>query len=104
MLIYPEVMTMGRKGGFHQQSIPQRILDILETDGDWMTAESLVSEISIRFDEVTVKAVARAMRRLVVAERIEERSVLFLNYDTPHDMPLGYVTNQVVEVKERIET
>lgn len=58
-------------GYLHRRSTPARIVDVLETTGEVMTAESLTAELRIRFDpHLEADMVRQASKRLVLKGRI----------------------------------
>jgi hypothetical protein len=93
--------------GTQKTGIPVRILDILETDGMWMTAEALEAEICDRFGPVKLESIRRAIYRLVNDQLLEHRLVEFIDYQaTQKDAtrgaqatPSGWRMRHIMEVR-----
>jgi hypothetical protein len=95
------------KGRIYEGSTPSRILDILETDGMWMTAEQLEAEFKDRFGVDALGNIRRSIYRLINNKKVEHRLVLFIDYNaTPtsdnrgaQSTPSGRRAKQLVEVR-----
>lgn len=100
-------MVMGTPYGLRKASTPIRILDILETDGLWMTATQLEAEFLDRFGAVRLETIKRAMYRLINQHQLEHRLVEFIDYNTPsvpttkgaQAAPSGYRLKEMMEVR-----
>jgi Fe2+ or Zn2+ uptake regulation protein len=46
-------------------STPKRIMEILEMEGEWMTAHQLEADLALRWQPVKLATVRRAMHRLI---------------------------------------
>ena len=98
---------MQEKGSIQDGSTTSRILDILETDGMWMSADALEAEFSDRFGEGTLNTIKRSIHRLVNANRIQHRIVLWIDYNASpgpslrgaQATPSGHRTKQLIEVR-----
>jgi hypothetical protein len=97
----------GNPYGLRPKSTPVRIIDILETDGMWMTAEQLEAEFVSRFGAVRLETIKRAIYRLIDQAQLEHRLIEFIDYETPprtdsrgaQSTPSGYRTKQIMEVR-----
>ena len=93
--------------GTQQAGTPARIIDILETDGMWMTADALEAEIADRFDAVTIGTIRRAVYRLINDQRLEHRLVDYIDYNVKQKKqtrgaqatPSGFRLRQIMEVR-----
>jgi predicted ArsR family transcriptional regulator len=54
----------------HQNGIPARLVDVLETDGGWLTVDGLAHQLDAKFESVR-----RALERLAARGIVEHRSV-----------------------------
>jgi len=63
------------QGWMTKGSVPSRILDILEIEDMWMSAHALAADLSLRFDDVKLTSVQRAIARLKDKDRVNYRFV-----------------------------
>jgi Fe2+ or Zn2+ uptake regulation protein len=59
----------------HRGSIPSRVLAILEVEDGWMTVYALVADLELRWGDVKLATVRRAMHRLVDKQLVTSRLV-----------------------------
>ena len=98
---------MAVRYGLRAHSTPIRIIDILETDGQWMTAEALEAEIRDRFGAVKLAAIRRAIYRLVDDEMLDHRLIEYIDYEATQKgntrgaqaTPSGFRMRQIMEVR-----
>lgn len=83
--------------GLHSNGLPARILDVLETDGGWLTTDGVALELGWENTE----SVYRALSRLVVRGFAEHRQVQLAGYANP--VPGTYSGNGVGLTDRRAE-
>lgn len=66
-----------RDGGVLRQYNPvsRRVLDILQTDGGWMSLEAIVADFEARFGDVRDDSMRRAVSGLIDRDKVVRRDV-----------------------------
>lgn len=65
--------------GLRENGLPVRILDVLETDGGWLTTDG----IALQLGWENTESVYRALRRLLLKGLVEERLVHLAGHLNP---------------------